>query len=316
MRIVISAGHGLLIRGASGIIDEVEEARKVVPAVADWLRKVGHNVLEFYDDTSQTQSENLDTIINFHNAQDRDVDVSVHFNAYEQTDEPVGTEVLYLTQEGLASRVSAAIAKAGGLINRGAKYKTNLAFLNGTDEPSILLEICFVDSEADVEAYQNNFEAICKAIAMVGLQTDVAEGVSFSGKCSWFGGPDDMGVSEDEGLAFIYNYDQAPHLFLDQQPPGTTGLARRLDPAMYYVACRWDYAVTPKTMLDDADKMALVKAPKTGRRVLAWPADWGPHDDTDRVADLSPGLLDALGIKTDDEVLVQYPIQIPAVLLR
>lgn len=316
MRIVISAGHGLLIRGASGIIDEVDEARKVVPVVADWLRKVGHNVLEFYDDTSTTQSENLDTIINFHNAQDRDLDVSVHFNCFEQTDQPRGTEVFYLTQESLASRVAAAIAQAGKLINRGAKYTSSFAFLNGTDEPSILIEVAFVDSEADAEAYLENFEAICKAIGTVGLQTDIAEGVSFSGKCSWFGGPQDMGVSEDEGLAFIFSYESAPHLFLDEQPPGTTGLARRLDPAQYYVACRWDYSVTPKTMLDDADKMALVKAPKTGRKCLAWPADWGPHDDTDRVADLSPGLLDALGIKTDDEVLVQYPIQIPTVLLR
>jgi N-acetylmuramoyl-L-alanine amidase len=316
MKIVISAGHGLLVRGASGIIDEVDEARKVVPSVADWLRRTGHSVIEFYDDTSTTQSENLDTIINFHNAQDRDADVSIHFNCFEQTDQPVGTEVLYLTQESLASRISAAIAKAGNLIDRGAKYRNNLAFLNGCDMPAVLLEICFVDSEADVEAYLENFEAICKAIGTIGMQTDTAEGVSFSGKCSWFGGPEDMGVDPDESLAFIYEYKGHEYLFLDEQPPGTTGLARRLDPNQFYVACRWDYGITPKTMLDDPDKMCLVKSPRTGRKCLAWPADWGPHDDTDRVADLSPGLMDALGIKTDDEVLVLYPIQLPTVLLR
>ena len=42
------------------------------------------------------------------------------------------------------------------------------------------------------------------------------------GKCSWFGGPNDKGVSPSEGLAFIYELDDAPHLFLPQQPPGTT----------------------------------------------------------------------------------------------
>jgi hypothetical protein len=126
-----------------------------------------------------------------------------------------------------------------------------------------------------------------------------------SGKCSWFGGPEDMGVSADEGLAFIYDYDTAPYLFLDQQPPGTTGLARRLDTEhVYYVACRWDYDVTPKAMLAQ-DIKARVRA--NGKEFLAWPADWGPHEDTDRVADISHALMRALGIETDDEIEVIYP---------
>ena len=36
-------------------------------------------------------------------------------------------------------------------------------------------------------------------------------------------------MSASEGLAFLYNEDDAPWLF-GEQPPGTTGLARRLDP--------------------------------------------------------------------------------------
>ena len=36
-------------------------------------------------------------------------------------------------------------------------------------------------------------------------------------------------------------------------------------------------------------------------------ADWGPHVDTGRVADISPGLMEALGIETDDEVEVKFP---------
>ena len=127
------------------------------------------------------------------------------------------------------------------------------------------------------------------------------------GKVSWFGGPDDMGVSPDEGLAFIYDVSDAPHLFLAQQPPGTTGLARRLDPAKNYVACRWDYDVFPKETL--LENVALVKAPKTGRVSFAYPADWGPHEDTGRVADISPGLMSVLGITTDDEVIVTYPFE-------
>jgi len=127
------------------------------------------------------------------------------------------------------------------------------------------------------------------------------------GRCSWFGGPDDYGVAHDEGLAFIYDVSDAPHLFLPEQPDGTTGLARRLDPDIFYLACRWDYDDTPKEMLDDPMLKALVTCKETGKSFLAWPADWGPHGDTDRVADLSPGLMKALQVETDDTVEVIYP---------
>ncbi|MBO0715985.1 MAG: hypothetical protein J2P55_01445 [Rhizobiales bacterium] len=129
---------------------------------------------------------------------------------------------------------------------------------------------------------------------------------TFSGRCSWFGGPADTGVAPDEGLAFLYDVDDAPYLFLDEQPEGTTGLARRLNPDVFYVACRWDYDVTPKDMLAE-DVQAWVVSKKTGMRRLAWPADWGPHEDTGRAADISPGLMAALHLSTDDEVEVIYP---------
>lgn len=126
-----------------------------------------------------------------------------------------------------------------------------------------------------------------------------------AGKVSWFGGPNDEGVAPDEGLAFIYDIDDAPHLFLEEQPEGTSGLARRLNPDMPYIACRWDYDVYPREML--LEHFALVRSPDTGRTLLAFPADWGPHEDTERVADVSPSLLDALGIETDDIVEVFFP---------
>src|SRR6516164_7816174 len=187
MKIVISSGHGKYVRGASGLIDEVDEARKVVEEVSERLAKNGHEVVVFHDDTSTSQNENLNTIVNFHNSQERDIDVSVHFNAYVPTDGGRGTEVLYVTQESAAAKVAQAIAAAGGLINRGAHYRSDLYFLNGTDEPSILIEICFVDAAADVEAYQTNFDEICKAIADV---AGVPEGFDLEvlhakGKVSW-----------------------------------------------------------------------------------------------------------------------------------
>jgi len=310
MKIVISSGHGKYVRGASGLIDEVDEARKVVKQTAILLRERGATVTEFHDDVSKTQSENLHRIVDFHNSQKRDLDISVHFNAYTPTDGARGTEVLYLTQKDLATKVCNAIVAAGYFINRGSHKRTDLYFLNNTAMPAILLEICFVDAKVDVENYHKHFNAICTAIADSIVIKEKPEEIpvgNWSGKVSWFGGPEDDGVAPDEGLAFLYDVEDAPYLFLDEQPKGTTGLARRLDPDEDYIAMRWDYNVYPKSMLSSSEHVALVKAKKTGKQLIAHPADWGPHGDTKRIADISPGLMDRLGIKTDDEVEVIFP---------
>lgn len=87
-----------------------------------------------------------------------------------------------------------------------------------------------------------NFETICEAIADVfgDRETierpdrpekpdrpeppeEVAGSEVITGKCSWFGGPDDDGVDPNEGLAFIYDIDDAPHLFLPEQPKALPG---------------------------------------------------------------------------------------------
>ena len=313
--IVISSGHGKHVAGASGILgDEVTEARKVVDRVAAELADRGVGVKVFHDNTSHDQNTNLETIVAYHNSQVRDLDCSIHFNAYVETTAPRGTECFFGSPEELAADVSAAIASCG-FIDRGAKDGDDLYFCNNTRMPAILIEVCFVDSVADADAYHSQFDEICIAIAntLAGTAAEAPEPepepadvlLHVRGKVSSFGGPADEGVAFDEDLAFIQKVSDAPHLFLAHQPPDTTGLARRLDPTALYVACRWDYDVTPRDML--LEEMALVRAVATGKALVAHPADWGPHHTTDRVADLSPGLMDALGLDTDDEVEVIFP---------
>lgn len=175
MSFVISSGHGLYVRGAGRFIDEVNEARKVTDKVVDLINKNGGKALKFHDNTSRDKNTNLATIVRFHNGQVRETDVSIHFNASKVTDAPVGVEVLYLTEKALAEKVSLAISKASGLKNRGAKLRKDLWFLNDTKKPAILIEVCFVDSKADVEIYQQKFEEICKAIAEALLDKSIEE---------------------------------------------------------------------------------------------------------------------------------------------
>jgi hypothetical protein len=131
------------------------------------------------------------------------------------------------------------------------------------------------------------------------------------GKCSFFGGPRDLGVGPSEGLALIEPSDlQDPwfgELFLDAQPEGTTGLARRLDPTKHYIAMRWAYDnggdILPGRTKAQIRQL-LFKVTANGHTVYAQPADWGPALNTGRVADLSPQCLTDLGIKTNDIVKI------------
>ena len=316
MRICISSGHSTKCQGAVGIMNEVEEATAVVDEVALYLADAGYAVEKFHDTVSISQNECLNRIVDWHNAQGkRDYDVSVHFNASE-SHQGHGVEVFYGSPKQLAAELSAAISNVSGLTNRGAKPDPGLFFLGHTAAPAVLIEVCFLDHAGDVELYRTYFPLICEAIADVlsgdaevsPMPPETTALFHEIGLCSHFGGPDDTtGVSDSEGLAFIYAVQDAPHLFLPEGTPGTVGcgLARRLNPFVHYVACRWNYQQTPKPSL--LKNVALVRATKTGRELTAFPSDWGPNETTGRVADLSPGLMADLGITTDDEVEVIYP---------
>ena len=160
----ISSGHSINCQGAADIINEVTEARKVVDRVYEIIKASGKQCYKYHD-TSSSSTQNLVNIVNWHNGFNDGVDVSIHFNAYAHVDKPMGTEVCYYSNSSLATAVSKEIATAGGFINRGAKQRTGLYFLKHTNKPAILIEVCFVDSVADVNLYRANFERICQAIA-------------------------------------------------------------------------------------------------------------------------------------------------------
>lgn len=173
MKIVISSGHGSKISGAIGPqpwgLHEHEEAVRVVNQTAIELRKLGVDVITFEDTVSDDQDENLERICDFHNVQGaHDYDISVHFNdtGSGATESPVGCEVFYQSQAGfdLADEVVGEICIASGLIDRGAK-EGNLYFLSHTNQVANLIEVCFVNSHADVNIYHAKFDAICSAIA-------------------------------------------------------------------------------------------------------------------------------------------------------
>lgn len=132
--------------------------------------------------------------------------------------------------------------------------------------------------------------------------------VTLTGKMSTFGGLNDEGLAKGENLAWIDDEiaARAYHGFF-LPPQAGIGWARRLRTEKFYLACRWDYSVTPKRFLAQPTTLCKVTNPRTGQSVEARPIDWGPHVRTGRVTDLSPGVADALGLKTDDVCTVAIP---------
>jgi hypothetical protein len=134
--------------------------------------------------------------------------------------------------------------------------------------------------------------------------------IAFEGKMSTFGGPHDPGVSPTEGLSLFdpADVENNDDLFLPQQPPNTTGLARRLNPDAKYLACRWDFKTTPRNFLKAKTTKVKVTNPANGTSANARPADWGPAVWTGRVADLSPGLAHELGLATNAKCQVEVTL--------
>ena len=165
--LTISAGHYGKGTGASGFIDEGQEVIFVVQELEKRLKKGAVKTNVIMDCQSKNQRQNLTYLVQQHNSTQRELDVSIHFNSSGETrHDGIGTEVLYVNSKihPFAQKLSATIAQAGGFKNRGAKQRTDLALLNGTTKPAIIIEICFVNSEKDVQHYKAYQSKIFDAI--------------------------------------------------------------------------------------------------------------------------------------------------------
>lgn len=164
MIIGINAGHTKTGpgSGAVGRIKESEHTRYVAAALEKYLRVAGVTVRDCTIDLAKTQNAYLAQAVNLANAQDLDWFVSIHFNAGG------GRGVEAYTYNGRqyqdAIEICANIA-ALGFKNRGVKSGNGLYVIRKTKAKSILIEVCFVDSD-DAEHYLSvGADKIAKAIA-------------------------------------------------------------------------------------------------------------------------------------------------------
>lgn len=163
--VTVHAGHtqGGGARGSG--YEESAVARQFVPVLRAAFDRVGQRTVDCTDNVSTTQTANINRLISLCNAVDKNgrLDISIHLNSSD-TASATGVEVLYYDQVGLASKVSAAIAKAAGLRDRGAKERKDLGVLRGTNAPAILIELCFISNPDDMKKLFANMQAIANAI--------------------------------------------------------------------------------------------------------------------------------------------------------
>jgi len=164
----IHAGHSLICRGASGVLDEVTEDRKVKNTVVELLRTAGHTVYDCTDDSGRTAGENLSAIVAKCNTNTVDLDVSIHLNAgrgdTEGDNRTGGVEVWGYNDDtkDVGTRICAEIAAALGITNRGFKTNQGYYVLKHTKAQAIIIECAFVDDKDDADRW--NAEKCAQAI--------------------------------------------------------------------------------------------------------------------------------------------------------
>lgn len=167
MKIAVRGGHVPKIPGCSKFIDELAEDRKVKNAVVTYLSQLGCDVLDVTPpDSTNTLHNELSYGVDKANNWRADLFVSIHFNkAYDVYSGFLGSEVCVHSSFDIAQRVVNGLVGLG-FKNRGQKVRGNLYELNHTNMKAMIIEVCFVESIADVGLYkQLGTDLIGKTIA-------------------------------------------------------------------------------------------------------------------------------------------------------
>lgn len=142
----INAGHTKSGAGygAVGIIKESEHTRKVAEALKKYLEAAGAKIKDCTIDSAKSQNEYLAKVVELANGQELEWFISIHFNAGG------GRGVEIYTYEGRQYQDAIEVCEniaALGFKNRGVKKGSGLYVIRKTKAKSMLIEVCFVDTD-------------------------------------------------------------------------------------------------------------------------------------------------------------------------
>ena len=166
MKIGLDYGHCLSgsDTGAEGNgYKEQDLTRKVGKLVKQKLESLGHTVIELAVDYSNSVNESLNARINKANNNSVEWCVSIHLNCGGGH----GTEVFtYGAKEITEARNILNNICSLGYTNRGIKDGSNLAMVRRPQAKAMLIELCFIDNQSDMNTYNsdNMANAIVKGL--------------------------------------------------------------------------------------------------------------------------------------------------------
>lgn len=170
MKFGIDMGHNCPPHdiGASGIQQEDDLNKDVGTRLMAKLSSAGHSVINCTPAAASSLTDSLRQRVNKANSERVDIFVSIHFNAFKPTEQAMGSEIFAISNaaEGIAGKVLDEIVKLG-FKNRGVKNR-NFFVIKNTFMPAILVECCFVDSEADMALFDAEEMAEAIKIGLIG----------------------------------------------------------------------------------------------------------------------------------------------------
>ena len=181
MRYSIHAGHnpdGLVASGAAGYMKESVENRRIVNYIMSHIdeRENKTTIRDVTVNDGKSQNDILQRLCQRMNNVMSDINISIHLNAGGGS----GVECWTYGESDEAGRLAKKICEnisALGFKNRGVKQSRSLYILKHTVKPTVIVEVCFVDTERDYElyrmiGYQNIAQAIMKALGIVHVNND------------------------------------------------------------------------------------------------------------------------------------------------
>lgn len=164
--IVLDAGHGGANPGATYQgRQEKDDVLALTLAVGRILEDRGVDVYytrttDVYESPAQKAQEGNQT--------GADYFVSIHRNSSPYPNQYSGIESLVYNRYGAAARMAENINRqleAVGFLNQGVNERTNLAVLGRTQMPAVLVEVGFINTDADNQLFDEKFDDIAQAIA-------------------------------------------------------------------------------------------------------------------------------------------------------
>ncbi len=170
--VVLDAGHGGSNPGATyNGRQEKDDTLALALAIGQILEANGVDVYytrttDIYEAPQRKAMEG--------NAVNADYFVSLHRNSSPYPNQYTGVESLVYNRYGEAARLAGNInarLENVGFMNQGVNERTNLVVLNQTDMPSVLVEVGFINTDADNRLLDQRFQEVAQAIADGILET-------------------------------------------------------------------------------------------------------------------------------------------------